>query len=224
VIEQARPSTPAPPVAKAAAAGRSRGGKVRRRVLKLGVGTVAMAPAAITAVQFFTGRLGANPIAEAMNQLGLWSLVLLMATLACTPLKRFAGWNWPLAVRRLLGLCAFFTVLLHFTTYFVLDQFFDFAAIGEDVVKRKFITVGFLAFLLLIPLAVTSTNGMVKRLGFPRWKRLHRLIYVATAAGVVHFIWRVKADVRLPLVYAGVFTLLMGLRGIAWLQDRARTR
>ena len=93
------------------------------------------------------------------------------------------GWNWPLAVRRLLGLCAFFTVSLHFLTYLVLDQFFDFAAIVDDVVKRKFITVGFLAFVLLIPLAVTSTNGMVKRLGFPRWKRLHRLTYVADRAG-----------------------------------------
>ena len=181
-----------------------------------------MAPAAITAVQFFTGRLGANPIAEAMNQLGLWGLVLLMAALAYTPLKRFLGWNWPLAVRRLLGLCAFFTLTLHFLTYLVLDQFFDVHAIVEDVVKRKFITVGFFAFVLLIPLAVTSTNGMVKRLGFPRWKRLHRLAYVATAAGVVHFIWRVKADLLVPLVYAGVLTLLMGIRLVLWWKERSQ--
>jgi sulfoxide reductase heme-binding subunit YedZ len=203
---------------------RSGAGKRRRQLLKLGVGSVAMAPAAITALQFFTERLGANPIAEAMNQLGLWGLVLLLATLACTPLKRFWGWNWPLAVRRLLGLCGFFTVLLHFLTYLVLDQFFDVAAIVEDVVKRKFITVGFLAFVLLIPLAVTSTNGMVKRLGFPRWKRLHKLAYVATAAGVVHFIWRVKADYLVPGIYAAVLALLLGIRVVAWWQDRGKTR
>jgi sulfoxide reductase heme-binding subunit YedZ len=201
---------------------RSGASKRRRQALKLGVGTVAMAPAAITAVQFFTGRLGANPIAEAMNQLGLWGLVLLLATLACTPLKRYLGWNWPLAVRRLLGLCGFFTVLLHFLTYLVLDQFFDVAAIVEDVLKRKFITVGFLAFVLLIPLAVTSTNGMVKRLGFPRWKRLHKLAYVATAAGVVHFIWRVKADYLVPGIYAAVLALLLGIRVVAWWQDRGK--
>jgi sulfoxide reductase heme-binding subunit YedZ len=195
---------------------RSSASRWRRRALKLGIGIGAMAPPALTTYRFFTGGLGANPIAEAMNQLGLWTLVLLLAALACTPLKTLLGWTWPLAVRRLLGLCAFATACMHFLTYFVLDQFFDFAAIGEDIVKRKFITVGFLAFVLLIPLAVTSTNGMVKRLGFPRWKRLHRLTYVATAAGVVHFIWRVKADLTEPLIYAGVFVLLMAIRGLTW--------
>jgi methionine sulfoxide reductase heme-binding subunit len=204
--------------------GRSQTSRLRRRLLKLGVGIAAMTPAIVTAVRFFTNQLGANPIAEAMNQLGYWSLVLLVATLACTPLKRLFGWNWPLAIRRLLGLCAFFTVLLHFLVYLVLDQFFDFAAIAEDVVKRKFITVGFLGFVLLIPLAITSTNGMVKRLGFPRWKRLHRLSYVATAAGVVHFIWRVKADLVAPLVFALVLALLFGIRVWAWWIDRGRSR
>jgi sulfoxide reductase heme-binding subunit YedZ len=121
-----------------------------------------------------------------------------------------------------LGLCAFFTGCLHFLTYLVLDQFFDFAAIVEDVVKRKFITVGFFAFLLLIPLAVTSTNGMVKRLGFPRWKRLHRLAYVATAAGVVHYIWRVKADLLEPLIFAGVLTVLLGIRAWSWWTGRGK--
>jgi sulfoxide reductase heme-binding subunit YedZ len=201
---------------------RTSAGKRRRQLLKLGVGTIAMAPAAITAFQFFTDRLGANPIAEAMNQLGLWGLVLLIATLACTPLKWLFGWNWPLAVRRLLGLCGFFTILLHFLTYLVLDQFFDVRAIVEDVIKRKFITIGFLAFVLLIPLAVTSTNGMVKRLGFPRWKRLHKLAYVATAAGVVHFIWRVKADYLVPGSYAAVLALLLGIRVLVWWRDREK--
>jgi methionine sulfoxide reductase heme-binding subunit len=204
--------------------GRSSASRWRRRGLKLGIGIAAMAQPAVTMVRFFTGGLGANPIAEAMNQLGLWALVLLLATLACTPLKTLLGWTWPLAVRRLLGLCAFATVCLHFLTYFVLDQYFDFAAIGEDIVKRKFITVGFLAFVLLIPLAVTSTNGMVKRLGFPRWKRLHRLAYVATAAGVIHFIWRVKADLTEPLIYAGVFVVLMAIRGATWWKANQASR
>jgi sulfoxide reductase heme-binding subunit YedZ len=203
---------------------RSAASRWRRRALKLGIGLAAMAPPAVTVLRFFTGGLGANPIAEAMNQLGLWTLVLLLAALACTPAKTLFGWNWPLAVRRLLGLCAFATGCLHFLTYFVLDQFFDFSAIGEDIVKRKFITVGFLAFVLLIPLAVTSTKGWVKRLGFPQWKRLHRLAYVATAAGVVHFIWRVKADLAEPLIYAGVFALLMGIRAVTWWKAQRAVR
>ncbi len=181
-----------------------------------------MAPSAITLVQFFTRRLGANPIAEAMNQLGLWALVLLLATLACSPLKRLFGWNWPLAVRRLLGLAAFATVTLHFLVYLVLDQFFDFGAIVEDVTKRKFITAGFVGFVLLIPLALTSTNAMVKRLGFPRWKLLHRLGYVATAAGVIHFVWRVKSDYLLPFTYGAVLLVLLGIRLGGHLMDRAR--
>jgi sulfoxide reductase heme-binding subunit YedZ len=188
--------------------------------LKLAVGTLALSPAALTTFRFVTDRLGANPIAEAMNQFGYWTLVLLLASLACTPLRTVFGWNWPLAIRRLLGLCAFFVGCLHFLTYLVLDQFFDFPAILEDVVKRKFITVGFFAFLLLIPLAVTSTNRMVKRLGFPRWKRLHRLVYVATAAGVIHYLWRVKADLLEPLIFAGVLALLLGIRVMSWWKGR----
>ncbi|HEY0713106.1 MAG TPA: protein-methionine-sulfoxide reductase heme-binding subunit MsrQ [Polyangia bacterium] len=186
--------------------------------MKLGVGTLALLPAGLTTYQFLTDQLGANPIAEAMNKYGYWTLVLLLATLACTPLKTLFGWNWPLAVRRLLGLCAFAVGSLHFLTYLVLDQFFDFAAIWEDIVKRKFITIGFLAFVLLVPLAVTSTNGMVRRLGFPRWKRLHRLTYVAAVAGVVHYVWRVKADLVEPLIFAGVLALLFAIRLATWLK------
>jgi methionine sulfoxide reductase heme-binding subunit len=213
----ASPSAPPP-----APGTRSNASKTRRRWIKLAVGVSAMAWPVIVVVRFFTGGLGANPIAEAMNKLGLWTLVLLLATLACTPLKYLFGWTWPIAVRRLLGLCAFATACLHFVTYFVLDQFFDFPAIYEDIVKRKFITVGFLAFVLLIPLAVTSTNGWTKRLGFPRWKRLHRLIYVAIAAGLVHCTWRVKADLTEPLIYAGVFLVLMLLRLPEWLKPTRR--
>ena len=209
-----------PALPPGAPAGRSARGKQRRRWLKLGVGAAALAPATVVIVRFFTGGLGANPIAEAMNQLGLWALVLLLAALACTPLKLIFGWSWPLVIRRMLGLCAFATVCLHFLTYLVLDQFFDLAAIGEDILKRPFITVGFLAFVLLIPLAVTSSDAMVRRLGFPRWKRLHRLAYVATAAGIVHFTWRVKADLAEPLIYAGVLLLLLGIRVVAWARKR----
>ena len=162
--------------------------------------------------RFVTDDLGPNPIAEAMNKLGFWTLVMLMATLACTPLKLVLGWTWPLQVRRMLGLISFFYVVLHFGIYLVLDQFFAWGEIWKDIIKRKFITVGFLGFLLLLPLAVTSTNKMVKRLGFARWKRLHRLGYVAAAAGVIHFVWRVKADFTEPLIFGVVLLVLMGVR------------
>jgi sulfoxide reductase heme-binding subunit YedZ len=192
----------------------------RRHILKLGVAIAAFIPAVVTAVRFFTGRLGANPIAEALNHLGLWTLILLLATLACTPVKIVTGWNWPLAVRKMLGLCAFAYACMHLTTYLVVDQFFAWDEIWKDIVKRKFITVGFLAFLLLCPLAVTSTNKMVKRMGFARWKRLHRLIYVAAVLGVIHFVWRVKADTREPFIYAGILTLLLALRLVPVLRAR----
>jgi sulfoxide reductase heme-binding subunit YedZ len=199
---------------------RSSESRWRRRLLKLGIGAAALAPAALTTFRFLTDQLGANPIAEAMNQIGKWTLITLLATLACSPLKILFGWNWPLAVRRMLGLVCFFYVCLHFAIYLVLDQFFDWGAIWEDIWKRKFITVGFLGFLLLLPLAVTSTSKMVKRLGFPRWKRLHRLVYLAGVAGVVHFLWRVKVDLREPLIYAGVLLLLLAIRLYPWWQKR----
>jgi sulfoxide reductase heme-binding subunit YedZ len=209
-------------MAAGAPAGRSRQSKLRRLLLKLGVGALALTPAAVVTCRFLTDRLGANPIAEAMNQIGLWTLITLLATLACTPLKLVLGWSWPLQVRRLLGLTAFFYACLHLSVYLALDQGFAWAEIAKDILKRKFITLGFLGLLLLAPLAVTSTNKMVKRLGFPRWKRLHRLSYIAATAGVIHFIWRVKADLREPLIYAGVLVLLLGIRVLAWARDRAR--
>jgi methionine sulfoxide reductase heme-binding subunit len=198
------------------AEGRSRASKLRRAGLKAAVALLALLPLARLGMHFFTDALGANPIEEVMNRLGFWTLMLLLATLACTPLKILFGWNWPLAVRRMLGLFTFAYASLHFAVYLVLDQFFDWGAILEDVAQRKFITIGFLAFLLLLPLAVTSTNRMVKRLGFPRWKRLHRLSYLAGAAGVIHFLWRVKADLLQPLICAGVLALLLGIRVVAW--------
>jgi methionine sulfoxide reductase heme-binding subunit len=164
------------------------------------------------------GLLGANPISEALNELGLWTLILLLASLVCTPIHIVTGWSFPLRLRKMLGLEAFFFACLHFSVYIGLDQGFDWAGIWQDIVKRKFMTVGFAALVLLTPLAVTSTKGMVRRLGFPRWKRLHRLVYLAATLGVVHFIWRVKSDLRVPLAYAFVLAVLMAIRVFDWVR------
>jgi methionine sulfoxide reductase heme-binding subunit len=183
--------------------------------LEPGVLVGALVPLVAIAVRGLRGELGANPIAQALNQLGLLTLVLLIAALACTPAKIVFGWTWPLRIRRMLGLLAFFYATLHVATYTGLDQVFDWAAIWKDVSKRKFIFVGFAAFVLLIPLALTSTNAAVKRLGFARWKRLHRLAYVAPALGVLHFFWRVKKDVSEPLTYGAVLAVLLAVRLVA---------
>ena len=157
-----------------------------------------------------------------MNRLGFWTLFLLVASLAATPIKLVTGWTWPMRLRRMLGLYAFLYACLHFAVYLALDQGFDLGDIGRDIVKRKFITVGFAALLLLVPLAVTSTDGWVKRLGFRRWKRLHRLAYVAAVLGVVHFVWRVKADLLVPSIFATVLAVLFGVR-IVGLIGKGRT-
>ena len=160
--------------------------------------------------------LGANPIEKITRTTGYWTLTFLMITLTATPLRTLSGWNWPLRWRRMLGLFAFFYASLHFLTYLVLDQFFDWPAIVKDIVKRPYITVGFPAFVMLIPLAVTSTNNMVRRLGGKRWKMLHRLVYVIAIAGVVHFWWLVKKDITEPVQFAAVLAVLLGFRFIRW--------
>lgn len=159
----------------------------------------------------YRDNLDANPIEVVTRSTGTWTLVFLSITLAVTPLRKLSGWNGLIKFRRMLGLFAFFYVCLHFTTYIWLDQFFDFAAIVKDVAKRPFITVGFASFVLLIPLAVTSTGGMVRRLG-KRWQQLHRLIYLIAIGGVVHYWWLVKADVRLPLIYGAILAALLCYR------------
>jgi len=169
-------------------------------------------PAALIGFDALRGGLGANPIAEILNRLGFWALTFLLASLAPTALKIALGWTELGRYRRMVGLFAFFYAFLHFATYLGVDQFFDWGAIGADIVKRKFITIGFLAFLLLVPLAVTSTGRWVRRLGFARWKRLHRLSYFAALCGVVHFVWRVKADLRQPLVFAAILAVLLLVR------------
>ncbi len=160
-------------------------------------------------------RLGANPVETLSHRTGDWSLRFLLLTLAVTPLRRLSGWNWLLRFRRMLGLFAFFYVCLHLGVYLIFDQFFDPSAILEDIAKRPYITVGFAGFLLLIPLAATSTNGMIKRLG-RNWQRLHRLVYLIGMLGVVHYWWLVKADISEPLLYAGLLTMLLGYRAWWW--------
>lgn len=155
--------------------------------------------------------LGANPIEFITRSTGTWTLVGLLLTLAITPLRRLTGRNELIRYRRMLGLFAFFYACLHFMTYLWLDQFFDLGGILKDIYKRPFITVGFAAFLLLLPLAVTSTNAMMRRLG-RRWQQLHRLVYLIGVLGVVHYLWLVKKDLTQPLIYAGVLVILLSLR------------
>jgi sulfoxide reductase heme-binding subunit YedZ len=192
--------------------------------LKPAVLVGGLSPLALLALGFWRDTLGANPIERVLNQTGMLALILLVASLACTPLKGVAGWTWPMRLRKLLGLLGFTYAVLHFLTYVGVDQGFDFPIILEDIAKRPFITVGFLALVLLVPLAVTSTNRMVRRLGFPVWQRLHRLAYVAASLGVLHFAWRVKKDLTEPLVYGSVLALLFAIRLVEALRKRrART-
>ena len=165
--------------------------------------------------------LGANPVEAVTHSTGWWTLFLLCATLGVTPLRRATGANWLLKLRRMLGLFAFFYVVLHFLTYVWLDQRFDVAAIAKDVLKRPYITVGFTAFLLLIPLAATSTDAMQRRLG-RNWQRVHRFIYLIAAFGVVHFWWLVKRDVTEPALFALALAGLLGVRLYWFVRRRAR--
>lgn len=180
--------------------------------LKPGVLLGALVPLFVTLVRALSGTLGSDPIAIVLNQLGLLALVFLLASLAATPAKRLLGWTWPLRIRRLLGLLAFFYASLHFLTYVLVDRWGELATLLEDITKRPFITVGFLAFLLLVPLAVTSTRNAQKRLGFRRWQTLHRLSYVAAVLAIVHFVWREKKDISEPLAYAAVLLSLFAAR------------
>jgi sulfoxide reductase heme-binding subunit YedZ len=159
-----------------------------------------------------TGRLGANPISEALNRLGLLALIMLIASLACTPLRLLYGWTWPMRLRRTLGLLAFGYASLHLAVYLLLERRGALGSFVEDLIERPFITAGMAAWLLLVPLAATSTAASVKRLGAARWRRLHRLAYVAAGLGALHFLWRVKSDLREPTVYALLLGALLALR------------
>lgn len=182
-----------------------------------------LAPLARLLILGLNDGLGANPIEFITRSTGTWTLVGLLATLSVTPLKKLTGLGWLLRFRRLLGLFAFFYACLHFTTYIWLDQFFDLAGIARDILKRPFITVGFSAFILLIPLAASSNQRMMKKLG-RNWQRLHRLVYVIAALGVVHYWWLVKKDISQPLIYACVLAILLAMRLPGFTTSRASGR
>lgn len=196
------------------------------RTLKAAVFLLCLVPLGKLALETFgiAGfSLGANPIEEMLHRCGKWGLNLLLITLAVTPLRRITGWNWLIRFRRMLGLFAFFYILLHFLIYAILDQGLALNYIIEDIIERPYITLGMLGLLLLIPLAITSTNGMMRRLG-RKWQKLHRLVYVIAILGVWHFYWQVKQDILEPLIYAGILTVLFAIRGwYAW-QRKQRIR
>ena len=181
------------------------------RFLKPGVFLLCLLPLAFLAWDGVNAGLGANPIEAITHRTGDWALYMLLLTLTITPLRRLFGWGWAMRLRRMLGLYAFFYACLHFLTYLVLDQFFDWPAIAKDIVKRPYITVGFTAFVLLWPLAITSTNAMMRRLG-RRWLQLHQLVYVIAVLAVFHYLWLVKADILQPLIYALILLFLLILR------------
>jgi len=183
-------------------------------ILKSVVWLLGLGPLFWIAVRFGTDSLGANPIEEILHWAGRWTLVLLLLTLAITPLRRLTGWHQIIKVRRLVGLFAFFYASLHLSIYLGLDQGFAWSFIVEDVLDRPFITSGMAAFILLVPLAVTSTKGWIRRLG-KGWLKLHRLVYPAAALGALHFFWKVKADTFWPLV-AVVILLVLFLARVPW--------
>lgn len=192
--------------------------------IKLVLWPLCLAPFAYLALAAFQVGgldLGANPVEALLHSLGKWGLKFLLITLAITPLRHWTGWGWLVSFRRLLGLFAFFYILMHFVVYFVLDQTLDVTALWEDVIERPYITLGMAGLLMLVPLALTSTRGMMRRLG-RRWKQLHWLIYPAAVLGVWHFYWQVKLDTLEPTVYALILGLLLGTRLWRWRRRRAQ--
>ena len=191
---------------------------------KVAVWALCLLPAGLLVWRGFTGGLGANPIEFITLRTGFWTLVLLMVTLAITPLRRVTGWNRLIQFRRLLGLFAFFYATLHFLTYVTLDLFFDFGAVAADIAKRPYITVGFAAFLLLVPLAATSTKGAIRRLG-RNWLRIHRLLYVSAGLAVLHFYWKksAKSDIAEPLLFAAILAALLLFRVVYHYRKRRGT-
>lgn len=187
---------------------------VVRRWLRPALWLLIVAPLVLIAVQFAMGSFGANPIRRVEDETGQWALRLLAASLAVTPLMSLTRWGWLIRERRFLGLAAFWAASLHLMVYIGLDNFFAFDDIVKDVLKHLYVTVGMAAFLLLLPLAITSTKGWIKRLGGHRWNVLHRLVYPAAVAGCIHFLWAVKKDMTEPIVYSAVFAVLFALRMI----------
>ncbi len=195
----------------------------RITILKVAVWALSLTPLCLLAWRGYTGGLGANPIEFITHRTGFWALTFLTLSLAITPLRRITKLNDLIKFRRLLGLFAFFYALLHFSTYLVLDQFFDFGAIIEDIVKRPYITVGFASFVILLLLALTSTKGSIRRLG-KKWVTLHSLVYIAAPLAVLHFFWKrsAKHNTFDPLVFAAIVAVLLALRVPAWLAKRRK--
>ena len=194
------------------------------RAVKVLVFAVCLAPACVLTWKGFHADLGANPIDVITRSTGKWTLTFLLITLSVTPLRKLSGLSWLISFRRMLGLFAFFYGSLHLMTYVWLDKFFNVHEMLHDIAKRRFITAGMTAWTLMLPLALTSTAGWIRRLGGKRWQLLHRLIYLSAAAGVIHFIWLVKADLRRPLTYGAILAVLLVYRLSAWLVARARAR
>lgn len=193
------------------------------RLAKIIVFLAALLPLARLAWRALHEGLGANPIEVITHSTGDWTLIFVLLTLSITPLRRLTRQYWLIGLRRMVGLFAFFYGTLHFTTYIWLDKFFDVHEMVKDIYKRPFITIGFSAFVLMIPLAVTSTSWSIRRLGGKNWQRLHRLIYLTAILGVIHYIWLVKADKRKPFEYGIVLAILLLYRVGAWLSGRRKT-
>ena len=193
---------------------------LRQRWTKVVLFLLCLVPAGWLGWRAWNGDLTANPIEFITHFTGDWTIRLMVATLAITPLRRLLGLPDLIRFRRMIGLFAFFYGFLHFSTYFGVDKFFDMHEILADVAKRRFITIGFLGFVLMIPLAVTSTKGWIRRMGGRRWQSLHRAIYVTAVAGVIHYYWLVKSDIRLPLLYGTLVAVLLLYRAGVWLRGR----
>jgi sulfoxide reductase heme-binding subunit YedZ len=194
------------------------------RILKVIVFLLCLGPVAVLTWKAFHDLLGANPIDVITRTTGRWTLTFLLITLGITPLRRLTGMPWMIRFRRMVGLYAFFYGCLHLTTYLWLDKFFDVHEMLNDILKRRFITAGMTAWLLMLPLALTSTTGWIRRLGGKRWQKLHRLIYFSAAAGVIHFIWLVKADLQKPLTYGAILAVLLAYRALMWATAKAKSK
>jgi sulfoxide reductase heme-binding subunit YedZ len=194
------------------------------RWLKVPVFLACLGPMYVLVWKGFHDLLGANPVDVITRTTGRWTLTFLLITLAVTPLRRLTGLPWLIRFRRMLGLYAFFYGTLHLMTYVWLDKSFAVGEMLHDIAKRRFITAGMTAWGLMLPLALTSTAGWIRRMGGKRWQKLHRLIYGSAAAGVVHFIWLVKADLRRPLTYGAILAMLLAYRMVMWILARLRTR
>jgi sulfoxide reductase heme-binding subunit YedZ len=193
-----------------------------KRWIKVPVFLIALVPAALLVRGFLTDSLGVNPAETIQLATGRWALKFLLISLAVTPLRRLTGWNIVIQYRRMLGLFAFFYATLHFTSYWAFDLSFAWGAMLGDVLKRPFITMGFTAFLLLVPLALTSTKGSIRRLG-KRWTLLHRLVYISAICAVIHFAWKVKVFTGDPVLYAAILAVLLGFRLVWFLRGQQKT-